>query len=94
MSTFKTYADVVSLQGKCFLGHIPTWNVSEYFIIAAVPFDGKQLLILQGKGTVELNVVASEDSVRDVHFQVAQATGRNWKKRIYGKLISFGSRSN
>ena len=72
-----TYADVVSLQGKSLLGDVTTRNVSEYFIIASIPFDGKQLFILESKGTIELNIVASEDSVWDVHFQVSQATGRN-----------------
>ena len=54
-----THADVVSLERKCFLGNITAWNISEYFIIATIPFDGKQLLVLQGEGTIELNIVAS-----------------------------------
>ena len=54
-----TYADVVSFQWKGFLGHIATRNISEYFVIAPIPFDGKKFLILQGEGTIELNIVAS-----------------------------------
>ena len=54
-----TYADIISFERKGFLGHIATRNVSEYFIIATIPFDGKELLILQGEGTIELNIVAS-----------------------------------
>ena len=59
LTQYFTYADVVSLEWKGFLGNFTTRNVSEYFIIATIPFDGKQLLILQGEGTIELNIVAS-----------------------------------
>ena len=72
-----TYTNVVTFQWKCFSRDITTRKISKYFVIASVPLDGKKLLILKCKSTVELNVVTSKHSVRNIDFKIAQSTGRH-----------------
>ena len=72
-----TYTDVVTFQWKCFSRDITTWKISKYFVIASVPLYGKKLFIFKCKSTVELNIVTTKHSVRNVDFKIAQSAGRH-----------------
>ena len=74
-----TYTDVVALQRERLERWVVAGNVSEYLVGAPVPLDGVKLLVLQSEGAVEPGVLTSQQRVWDLHPQVAQPTGRNWK---------------
>ena len=73
-SILDTYTDIISFQWKCFHRDITTWEIAENLVIASVPFDCEELFIFQCKRTIELDVMASQNSVWDVNLEVAEAT--------------------
>ena len=72
-----TYTDIVPFKWKSFYRWCFTWNKSEYFVVAPVPLDGVQSLILQGEGALKQWALTLLDRGRDVDPQVTQATSRN-----------------
>ena len=87
---FSTYADVVSLEWKCFDGWVVAWHVSKDLVGSPVPLDSVKLLVLQSVRTVEHRVLTAKDRVRDLDLQAAQpADWGHWKRERKGYHYLF-----
>ena len=81
-----TYADVVAFEKEGLDRRVLARDEPEYLVVAAVPLDRVQPLVLQGERALEHRAVPLLDGGRDVDPQVAQAPGRNWKREEKKRL--------
>lgn len=74
-----TYADVVAFEKEGLDRRVLARDEPEDLVVAPVPLDGVQPLVLQGEGALEDRALALLNGGGDVDTQVAQAPGSHCK---------------